>query len=195
MKAENEGKIPKEEIPRVIHTIAPVSDFEPPPTGVPLFGSPTGIPPMSGSPTGVPPMSGPRVRSPRFSPMPLNDQSFPPSPNMFPFTTELFGTEAFPHINDPVDIDICPSPNPLEVAKLTMPPGSPGISPLPSPSIPSGTPRLTEADADLVDIWFFRNRVPEEDSLEIAQEGQIKRWDVHQIRHITEVQQLIRADD
>lgn len=106
-------------------------------------------------------MSGPHFAGPpRFSPIPP-DATFPPSPTMFPYTEEVYHQEPFPRLEEPVSIDInIPSPNPLNIPQKSVP-NTPAVTPIPSPMIVDGEHRLTEADAEVLDVWFFREQLPE----------------------------------
>eukprot|EP01057_Protomagalhaensia_wolfi_P004180 Protomagalhaensia_wolfi_Nauph_80__4179@NODE_424_length_2545_cov_30_204709_g317_i0_p2_GENE_NODE_424_length_2545_cov_30_204709_g317_i0NODE_424_length_2545_cov_30_204709_g317_i0_p2_ORF_typecomplete_len200_score30_63_NODE_424_length_2545_cov_30_204709_g317_i012281827 len=106
-----------------------------------------------------PPVLGTGPHAPHFQGSPRPGEVLPPSPTMFPITVEIYGSEPQPSLQQPIDQEINPTPVGLATT-LDQLIKTPIVSPLPTPGVVNEAPRLTEADADLIDIWFFRGALP-----------------------------------
>eukprot|EP01053_Blabericola_migrator_P003743 Blabericola_migrator_1__3742@NODE_211_length_11365_cov_144_425828_g181_i0_p6_GENE_NODE_211_length_11365_cov_144_425828_g181_i0NODE_211_length_11365_cov_144_425828_g181_i0_p6_ORF_typecomplete_len188_score27_46_NODE_211_length_11365_cov_144_425828_g181_i06491212 len=130
---------------------------------------------------GIPQLGDSHVRPPHFQGSPRPGETVAPTPTMFPITTEIYGTE--PQIVGieqeipPSPGHICATPAMIELAaELDQKVKPLPVSPLPTPSVVGEPPRLTEADAEIIDIWFFRGMVPEEQLETDDHPGQLVEW-------------------
>eukprot|EP01054_Gregarina_sp_Poly1_P000447 Gregarina_sp_Poly_1__446@NODE_1108_length_5078_cov_259_161046_g768_i0_p3_GENE_NODE_1108_length_5078_cov_259_161046_g768_i0NODE_1108_length_5078_cov_259_161046_g768_i0_p3_ORF_typecomplete_len174_score20_61_NODE_1108_length_5078_cov_259_161046_g768_i037334254 len=99
---------------------------------------------------------------PTFQGSPRPGECLAITPTMFPLTQTIYGSTPQPPVGQAVVPDnICPTPDPVSMSRrLNEKIHTPMVSPLPTPTMSSDPPRLTEADAEVIDIWFFRDKEP-----------------------------------